>query len=400
MKNLLIVVDMVNGFINEGALADSRINSIVPSIVHKIEKAKQNGDMIIAFKDTHDENDEEFKLFPPHCIKGSRECELIDQLKPYEKDMLVINKNTTNGFNTIMMKAILENNKFDNIEITGCCTDICVSSLTQSLVKYFAENKIGTKISISENSVDTFNAPNHEADKVNSQALKELEELGVEITYMNTLKPISIKKLTDRKFLNMFEVTYQDGNNLIKYEMVTRRKLPEIVQPTLKPDAVHMIPYSYVNGSMVVYLIKEFKRAIGDYVYGIPAGLVDEGEDSMTSAIRELDEEIGAKVKHIKRTETAAYSSLGLTDENAELYEAEVTMTGKQNLQGDEKIEVVPVKLEDIEKLLDNEKFCVRSKYGLRNFVYKQRIKQLEKKLQEYEDKEVENFLYDEFFNK
>ncbi len=396
MKNLLIVVDMVNGFINEGALADMRINTIIPSIVRKLERAKENGDMIIAFKDTHEENDEEFKLFPPHCVIGSNECELVKELKPYENQMLVINKNTTNGFNTNMMKTILENNRFDNIEITGCCTDICVSALTQSLVKYFAENKIDTKIHISENSVDTFNAPNHDADKINAQTLKELEEIGVSIAYNNAIKPISVKKLTDRKFLNMFEVTYEGENGLIKYEMVTRRKLPEIVQPTLKPDAVHMIPYSYVQGSMVVYLIKEFKRAIGDFVYGLPAGLVDEGEDSMTSAIRELDEEIGAKVKHIKLAESATYSSLGMTDEKAELYEAEVTLTGQQHLTGNENIEVVPVKIGELENLLDNEKFGVRSKYGLRNFLYKQKIKKLEKKIQEYEDKEIENFLYNE----
>lgn len=396
MKNLLIVVDMVNGFINEGALADKRINSIVPAIVNKIEKAKENGDKIIAFKDTHEVHDEEFKLFPPHCIVGSRECELVDELKLYEKDMLVIEKNTTNGFLTKEMQTFIKNNRFDNIEITGCCTDICVNALTQSLIKYFAQNGINTTISISENSVDTFDAPNHNADNINAETLKDLEEIGVNIVYNKTLKPINIKKLTDRKFLNMFEVTYDNGKGLNKYEFVTRRQLPEIIKPTIKPDAVHMIPYSYVNGSMVVYLIKEFKRVIGDYAYGIPAGLVEEGEDAKISAIRELGEEIGAEVKHIKRVETPAYSSLGLTDETTELYEAEVKLTGKQHLEENEKIEIVPVKLKELENLLDNEKFCVKSKYGLRNFVYRQRIKELEKTIKEYEDKEIENFLYNE----
>ncbi len=396
MKNLLIVVDMVNGFINKGALADKRINSIVPPIAKKIEKAKENGDLIIAFKDTHKENDEEFKLFPPHCIEGSKECELVDELKIYEKDMIVINKNTTNGFKTKEMQRIMKNYQFENIEITGCCTDICVNALTQSLTRYFVENGIDTKISISENCVDTFDAPNHNADEINAKTLEELKEIGVNVVYNKALKPINVKKLTDRKFLNMFEVTYENEQGQFHYEFVTRRKLPEIIEPSLKPDAVHMIPYAYVNGAMVVYLIKEFKRAIGDYAYGIPAGLVDEDEDAKASAIRELGEEIGAEVKHIKRAETSAYTSLGLTDETAELYEAEVKISGKQNLQGNEKIEVVPVKLDELEKLLDNGKFCARSKYGLRNFIYKQKIKELEKTIKEYEDKEIENLLYNE----
>lgn len=387
MRNLLIVVDMVNGFINEGALADKRINQITPAIISKIEAAKRAGVPIIAFKDCHKEDDEEFKLFPPHCIKGTSESELIDELKPYEKDMIIIEKDTTNGFNTKEMRKILSENYFDNIDITGCCTDICVSGLAQSLVKYFNQNNIKTQIHVSADCVDTFSNPEHDADKINAETLKEFEEMGIKVNYENKLKPIKIRKLTDRRFLNMFEVTYQGENGEIRYEMVTRRKLPEVIEPSLNPDAIHVIPYSYVNGKMVVYLIKEFRYAIGDYVYAVPAGLVDEGESGRESAIRELNEEIGAEVVNIERTETSSYSSVGMTDERAEMYEAEVRLKGKQNLVGNERIDVVPVKLEEVDKLLDEEKFGARSKYALRSFVYKQKIKELERQVKALEEK-------------
>lgn len=384
MKNLLVVVDMVNGFVKEGALADRRIEQIIPAIQAKIEMAKKNGDMIIDFRDSHTLEDEELKFYPPHCLKGTVESELIDELKPYASDMIDIEKDTTNGFNTQKMKEIIKNNHFDNIDITGCCTDICVRDLTHSLLKYFAQNGINTTITIDENCVDTFNNPTHNADEINESTIKEFRELGVmPSSHDEKLVPIKVKKLTDRKWLNMFEVTYKDNDGLIRYEMVSRHDLPEVIKPSLNPDAVHIIPYSYVNGSMMVYLIKEFRYPVGDYIYAVPAGLVNKGENSKDSAIRELEEEIGAEVINIERTETSSYSSVGMTDERAEMFEAEVKLNKSQHLDRGEKIEILPVKLEELEALLESEKFGARSKYGLRSFVLKQKIKALEKEIEE-----------------
>ena len=89
-RNLLVVVDMVNGFINEGNLADKSINRITSNVVSLVEDAIQNNINIVAFKDTHTENDVEFNNFPPHCIKGTNECELIPELKIYEKFLSIL----------------------------------------------------------------------------------------------------------------------------------------------------------------------------------------------------------------------------------------------------------------------------------------------------------------------
>ena len=65
------------------------------------------------------------------------------------------------------------------------------------------------------------------------------------------------------------------------------------------------------------------------------------------------------------------------------MFEAEVKLNGKQHLDKGERIEVLPVKLEELEALLESEKFGARSKYGLRSFVLKQKIKALEKEIAE-----------------
>lgn len=391
MRNLLVVVDMVNGFVNEGALADKNINRIVSAIIEKIEQAKRNGDKIVAFADCHSENDEEFKLFPPHCIDGTLESQIIDALKPYLKDMVLIKKNTTNGFNTPEFKKIIKENNFNKIELTGCCTDICVSALAESLVKYFEEKKNFTPIVIDERCVDTFSSQGHEADKVNKDSLERLMSIGVEVIKKEdeTFKPIKVRKVTRGKFVNMFEVTFKNPNGQIKYEVVTRKALPQCLTSVLKSDAVLALPYSYVNGSTIVYLIKEFRYPVGDYIYELPAGLIEKDEDGRSAVVRELEEEIGAKVINIIQTEKSSYTSAGLTDESIECYEAEVEVDEKQHLESSESIEVVPTKLEDIEKLLETKKFGTQAQLLLRSFLRKKKIEELERKLSELEIEDV-----------
>lgn len=181
MKDLLVVVDMVNGFINEGALADKNINKITPTIIALIEKAKQRGMHIVAFKDCHKLGDEEFKTFPPHCIKGTSESELIPELKPYEKDMLTINKNTTNGFITKEFKQIAKRIKYDRVFVVGCCTDICVKGFVESYLKFIKENKSHTRIIVFEDACYTFDGPNHNAEQEHKKAISFMKHNGATI---------------------------------------------------------------------------------------------------------------------------------------------------------------------------------------------------------------------------
>lgn len=198
-RNLLVVVDMVNGFINEGNLADKSISRITKKVVSLVKDAIQNNVNIIAFKDTHTKNDVEFNSFPPHCIKGTTECELIPELKEYENFMYVIEKPTTNGFNTDKFKNIIDCVKFDNIYVCGCCTDICVCNFVNSLYDYLQKNYLDTNIVVIQDAVDTFNAKNHNADDINYKYLSKMNYKGIIITeYNKTL-------FQEKEEINFFE---------------------------------------------------------------------------------------------------------------------------------------------------------------------------------------------------
>ena len=71
MNRLLVIIDMVNGFVKEGALADKEINNITPNIIKLINEFVKNKDDIISFQEGHNQNSKEFQSFPKHCVLGT-----------------------------------------------------------------------------------------------------------------------------------------------------------------------------------------------------------------------------------------------------------------------------------------------------------------------------------------
>ena len=76
---------MLNGFFVEGKplYCGASARKIIPFVKSKIEKFEKIGDPIIFLTDSHDPDDKEFKAFPPHCVEGTEESEVIDELKEY-----------------------------------------------------------------------------------------------------------------------------------------------------------------------------------------------------------------------------------------------------------------------------------------------------------------------------
>jgi nicotinamidase-related amidase len=183
-KTVLIVIDMVNGFVYSGPLSSPRVAGIVNNIVELNKKT--NGFKKVFFMDSHEENSKEFGSFPLHCIKGSHEAELIPELKKDVSegpDTLCIHKNSTNGFNSNIFKQWLEKNmdEVDNYIITGCVTDICVLQFALSLKAYFNENNKSKRIVVPKDCVETYDGGSHDGDLMNLFALYNMHTSGIEI---------------------------------------------------------------------------------------------------------------------------------------------------------------------------------------------------------------------------
>lgn len=100
-------------------------------------------------------------------------------------------------------------------------------------------------------------------------------------------------------------------------------------------------------------VIKEFRVPIEGYEYGLPAGLIDEGETVEDAVRRELEEETGLTVTEIMDISPAVLSSVGLTNE--EIHIAYVKATGvpnKEKLEASEDIDTYLLDREQVKDLM------------------------------------------------
>ena len=182
LEKLLVVVDMVNGFIKEGNMADPYINHITPRIIELVEKTIDEEEGLVFVKDTHEPDSTEFKKFPVHCLKGTSESEVIDELKKYEEYGISYEKNSTS---TIYAKNFMNDlekmKKLKEVIITGCCTDICVLNLAIPLINYFDQENKNIGVTVIGDAVETYDAPIHNRDEYNEMSLKLMKQAGINI---------------------------------------------------------------------------------------------------------------------------------------------------------------------------------------------------------------------------
>lgn len=182
-KELLIVVDMVNGFLKEGALADPKMERITSEVVRLVKLYLNKQNKMVAFiKDSHHENSLEFKKFPIHCLEGTSESELIDELKPFESDALSYKKNSRSAiFAKGFMNDIIQMENLTKIIITGVCLDLCDLDLSLPLMNYFDQIDKDVEIVIPLNAVDTYDSDFHDREEYIDTACKILKQEGIKI---------------------------------------------------------------------------------------------------------------------------------------------------------------------------------------------------------------------------
>ena len=139
MKNILIVVDMQNDFI-DGALGTREAIAIVPKVEEKIREFE--GEVFFT-RDTHEacylETQEGKNLPVPHCIRETegwqirRELDVLRKTEPVDKE--------TFGSRKLAEKlaALNEKEEVGSITLVGLCTDICVISNAMVLKAFMPE---------------------------------------------------------------------------------------------------------------------------------------------------------------------------------------------------------------------------------------------------------------------
>ena len=112
------------------------------------------------------------------------------------------------------------------------------------------------------------------------------------------------------------------------------------------PGASAVVPFlSDPNGDdPQVLLIKQYRYASDGYLYEVPAGRLDPGEDPRSCASRELREETGCTATQIDYL-TTIFTTPGFTDEKIHLFMATGLTAGETKHEADEFLELQPMLL-------------------------------------------------------
>lgn len=147
-KKALVVVDMQNDFVDDKVLGNAECRAVIPNIKEKILSGEYQS--VYFTHDTHKENyleTQEGKNLPvPHCILGTDGWKIVNELMEVvlseetpAKKFHFICKNT---FGSVDLAKDIQGGNYDEVELVGVCTGICVISNALLIKAFSPELKI------------------------------------------------------------------------------------------------------------------------------------------------------------------------------------------------------------------------------------------------------------------
>ena len=167
------------------------------------------------------------------------------------------------------------------------------------------------------------------------------------------MKLKKIEKKEQGRFITRYDLTYETAIGTEKvYEIISRdRALVSQEQLFERPtDAVIMILCNEQKDKLL--LLREFRLAVGEWIYNFPAGLLNAGESREEAARRELREECGLELCSIFTWLPDSYVAVGFSNErNACLFgEARGEISASDS--ADEEIEAAWYSKDEVRQLL------------------------------------------------
>lgn len=167
--------------------------------------------------------------------------------------------------------------------------------------------------------------------------------------------------LNQTRFLNFYQAIYENKLGQERNWFIASRKTEDVMKRQClegeedKVDAVLLVAIHEDQDQLV--LIRQYRVPLNDYIYELPAGLIDKGEDYRVSAKRELKEETGLELTQIdeEKSKDKVYLSAGMTDESVALVYCKCKgELSKAYMETDEEIEPILVSKEDARCILNS----------------------------------------------
>jgi ADP-ribose pyrophosphatase len=188
---------------------------------------------------------------------------------------------------------------------------------------------------------------------------------------------LSVEKKTDNRFLNMYDLHCE--NKVGKkgtYFLASRAKNIDALKLNTrvnKPDGVIIYSiYGEKHDRMV--LVRQYRFTIDDYIYELPAGLIDEGEDYAQAGTRELKEETGLDFHPLNvdsMYHKPFFTTIGMTDEScATVYGYATGTVSQDGLEDNEQLEVILADRTEIARILREENVSMNCGYLMMHFLH------------------------------
>ncbi len=188
-------------------------------------------------------------------------------------------------------------------------------------------------------------------------------------------KILSVKAQTHNPFLNLYELkAVRPDGKVMNYYMASREAKEENLKLHTHDDHANGVQIVAMTGEEEpkIVLVRQYRYPIDGYVYELPAGLIEEGENPMEAAVREVREETGLSFEPLQADDAFTrpfYTTVGLTDEScATAYGYAGGMTSTSGLEPSEALSVVLADRQEAMRILKEEKVATMCAYQLMLF--------------------------------
>jgi len=183
-------VDVQRDFVLPGGhLYVPGAEKLLPNIRRLTDAARQGKVFLVSHGDFHPPNDPEFKIFPPHCVKGTFGSELVpealtekvvrvpndadaklpEDLSAYQQ--ILLEKQTLSIFETRHADALVQRlGNHAEFVVFGVVTEYCVSFAAKGLLER------GRRVAVVQDAIETLKQEDGQ------KTVAELESLGARLT--------------------------------------------------------------------------------------------------------------------------------------------------------------------------------------------------------------------------
>jgi nicotinamidase/pyrazinamidase len=183
-------VDVQRDFVLPGGnLYVPGAEKLLPNIRRLTDAAREGKVFLVSHGDFHPPNDPEFKIFPPHCVKGTSGSDLVpealtDKVVRVENDPSAKIPSDLSGYQQILLEkqtlSIFESQHADELVrrlgdraefvVFGVVTEYCVSFAVKGLIER------GRRVAVVQDAIETLKAEEGE------KTIAEWERLGAKLT--------------------------------------------------------------------------------------------------------------------------------------------------------------------------------------------------------------------------